>query len=131
MRYLGGFVVVLVLALVGLPGGVSAQAGEEGETPQPASEEPVSSDEPAPEEPALQFELDDAGVEVTPTSPRTFNGYTLEELELRKRRAAFGLIAPAALIVAGVPPRAVGMRGAACDDSRGLEFDSLSPSGSG
>ena len=34
--------------------------------------------------------------------------YTLEELDLRKRRAAFGLIAPAAVTVAGVVPLALG-----------------------
>jgi hypothetical protein len=36
---------------------------------------------------------------------------TLEDLELRKRRAAFGLIAPAAVVAAGIPPLAVGIRG--------------------
>jgi hypothetical protein len=55
--------------------------------------------------------LDEAGVEVTPSPPRTFLGYTLEELELRKRRAALGLIAPAALFVAGVPLWVVGGSG--------------------
>jgi hypothetical protein len=106
------FVLPMVLAgLVALPLSASAQAGEEGTTSEPSAEEPTPSSEPAPEEPALQLKLDEAGVEVTPTPPRTFNGYTLEELELRKRRAAFGLIAPAALIIAGVPPLVVGTTG--------------------
>jgi hypothetical protein len=90
MRYLVGF--VFVLALVASPLGVSAQTAGE-----------VSASEPAPEEPALQLKLDDAGVEVTPSPSRTEDGYTLEEMELRVKRAKMGLLAPAALIVAGVP----------------------------
>jgi len=108
-------VMAMVLAgLVTLPLSASAQDAEESATPEPSAEEPTPSaepepeDEPAPEQPALQLKLDDAGVEVAPTAPRTFDGYTIEELELRKRRAAFGLIAPAALIVAGVPLLVVG-----------------------
>ncbi|UCF46584.1 MAG: hypothetical protein JSU89_05190, partial [Myxococcales bacterium] len=106
-------VLVMVVAGLALPLSVSAQPGDEGTTsepsaeepapsPEPAPEDPAPSTEPAPEEPALQLQLDDAGVEVTPTPPRTFNGYTLEELELRKRRAALGLIAPAVVTAAGV-----------------------------
>lgn len=107
-------VLVMVLAgLVALPQSVSAQASEQGEasgpdvvegvpTPEAAPEEPEPSTEPTPEESALQLKLDDAGVEVVPSPPRTFNGYTLEQLELRKRRAALGLIAPAVVTAAGV-----------------------------
>jgi hypothetical protein len=109
MRCLVGFVVVL--ALVALPLSASAQADEEGEasgpdvvegvpTPEAAPEEP--STEPTPEEPALQLKLDEAGVEVAPKPRRTADGYTREELELRKRRAALGLIAPAVVTAAGV-----------------------------
>ena len=58
MRYLVGF--VFVVALVALPLRVSAQNGE-----------------PASQEPALQLELTDAGVEVAPMPPRTVDGYTL------------------------------------------------------
>jgi hypothetical protein len=94
---------VVLAGLVALPLSVSAQDAEEAATAEPSAEEPTPASEPAPEEPSLQLKLDDAGVAVTPTPPRTFNGYTLEELELRKRRAALGLIAPTALIVAGVP----------------------------
>jgi len=90
MRYLFGF--VLLLALVTSPLGVSAQTAGE-----------VSASEPAPEEPALQLKLDAAGVEVTPSPSRTEDGYTLEEMELRLKRAKMGLLAPAALIVAGMP----------------------------
>ena len=59
MRYLAGFVFVLTLAV--LPLSVSAQDGEEGATSEPIAEE--RSSEPAPEEPALQLQLDEAGVE--------------------------------------------------------------------
>jgi hypothetical protein len=102
MRYLLGF--LCVCGLVGtLPLSASAQAEESEEAPKQAVEqEPAPSSEPASEEPALQLKLDAAGVDITPTPPRTFDGYTLEELELRKRRAALGLIAPAAVGVAGV-----------------------------
>jgi hypothetical protein len=118
------FVLAMVLAgLVALPLSASAQADEEGTAAEPnLVEEPAPSSEPAPEEPALQLRLDAAGIEVVPSPPRTFDGYTVEELELRKRRAAFGLIAPAALIVAGVPPLVLGTSGDRC--TQGLEFDS-------
>jgi hypothetical protein len=96
MRYLVGLVWVLA-ALVVSPLSVSAQDGEESTTVEPSAEEP------APEEPALQLKLDAAGVEVTPSPSRTEDGYTLEETELRVKRAKMGLLAPAALIVAGVP----------------------------
>jgi hypothetical protein len=102
MRYLFGF--VCVCALVGtLPQAASAQAGEEGAASEPNLQEPAPSSEPASEAPALQLKLDDAGVDVVPSPPRTVDGYTLEQMELRVKRAKMGLLAPAALIVAGVP----------------------------
>ena len=72
---------MLAVALVASPVGVSAQETEQGT----ASEQNVVQ-EPAPEEPALQLELDDAGVEVVPSPPRTAKGYTVEEMELRVKR---------------------------------------------
>ena len=57
--------------------------------PEPVPKEPVS--EPAPEEPALQLKLDDAAVEVVPPPPRTPDGYTLEEMDVRVRRARIAL----------------------------------------
>jgi hypothetical protein len=121
MRYVLGC--VCVLALGALPLSVRAQEAEEAttagpnaededETSSPNAEEPAPSSEAAPEEPALELKLDEAGVEVTPSPPRTFLGYTLEELELRKRRAALGLIAPAALTIAGVTTLVLGRHGA-------------------
>jgi hypothetical protein len=109
VRCLVGFV---FLALVAVPLSVSAQAGEEGATSsEPAREEgglsprvrkrtrqkwdphvyEVPSSEPATEEPALQLKLDDAGVDVVPSPLRTADGYTLEEMELRVKRANIGL----------------------------------------
>ena len=115
-----GFVLAMVLAaLVALPLSASAQAGEQVEasepdvveavpTPEPAPEEPPPSPETAPEEPALQLNLDAAGVEVAPSPPRTPDGYTLEEADLRVKRAKIGLgvsvpfilLAPVAVLMA-------------------------------
>jgi hypothetical protein len=102
-------VMAMVLAgLVALPLSANAQAGEEGTNLQepapsaePASEEPAPAAEPAPEEPALQLKLDDAGVEVAPTPLRTPDGYTLEEMDVRVRRAKIGLGSSAAALFAG------------------------------
>ena len=110
MRYVVGFAVAL--ALVATPVGVGAQEGDDGapvepsaEEPappsEPAPEEPTPSSEPAPEEPALQLELDAAGVEVVPTPPRTADGYTLEELELRVGRTYIGLGVSAVAVAFG------------------------------
>ena len=80
------FVLAMVLAgLVALPLGASAQ---------PAEEDSLSSwqqGEATPEEPALELKLDEAGVEVAPMPPRTPEGYTLEEMERRVKRAKIGL----------------------------------------
>jgi hypothetical protein len=121
MRYLVGF--VCVVALVALPQSASAQAGEEGATSsEPAREEgglsprvrkrtrqkwdphvyEVPSSEPATEEPALQLQLDDAGVGVVPPPPRTPDGYTVEEMELRVKRAKIGFGVSGVAFFAGV-----------------------------
>ena len=69
------FVLVMVLAeLVALPLSVSAQPGEEGT--EPSVQEQVPSAEPAPEEPVLELKLDDAGVQLASSPPRTPDGYT-------------------------------------------------------
>jgi hypothetical protein len=101
-------VLVMVLAgLVALPVGVSAQAGQD----DPLSGEPSPSSEPAPEEPALQLKLDDTGVGVVPSPWRTPDGYTLEEMELRVRRAKIGFGVSAGVAGAGVVLLAVGLSG--------------------
>jgi hypothetical protein len=98
-----------VLALAALPQSASAQAEESAEAPKQAVEqEPAPSSEPAPAEPALQLKLDDAGVEVVPSPPRTFDGYTLEEMELRVKRARIGLITSAAVFPVGIALLSVG-----------------------
>ena len=103
-------VLAMVLAgLVALPLSASAQEAEEGwleefypelaprEPPHPPPREPASSSEPAPDEPALQLKLDDAGVEVAPSYPPRF-----DEMELRVKRARTGLIVNSAILVVGV-----------------------------
>ena len=79
MRWLVAF--VLVLALVTSPLGVSAQGGQEA--------------------PAVELQVDGAGVEVVPSRPRTVDGYTLEEMELRVKRAKIGLWSTAGATVLG------------------------------
>jgi hypothetical protein len=128
IRYLVGF--VFVLALVASPVSVSAQAEESEEAPkqaveqeptpssEPAPEEPEPSTEPGPEEPALQLKLDDAGVEVVPSPPRTFDGYTLEEMELRVKKARRGLIGTSVILGLGV---VLWSSAAACSDPPSTE----------
>jgi hypothetical protein len=94
MRYVFGF--LCVCALAGhLPLSASAQDTEAGTTSEPSLEEPAS------ETPALQLELDAAGVDVVPSLPRTIDGYTLEEVELRVRRARIGLLSTTGVAVVG------------------------------
>ena len=95
MGYLPILSAMTLAGLVALPQSASAQHGEEGTTSEPNLQEPV------PEEPALQLELDDAGVEVAPTPLRTPDGYTLEEMDVRVRRAKIGLGSSAAALFAG------------------------------
>ncbi len=87
MRYLFGLLCVCA-SVETLPLSASAQ------------EEEVFS-EPAPDEPALQLKLDSAGVEAVPSAPRTGDGYTLEEMELRVKRAKIGLWSTAGATVLG------------------------------
>jgi hypothetical protein len=102
MRYLFGL--LCVCALAGhLPLSASAQDTEAGTTSEPNLEQPAASSEPAPEEPALQLELDSAGVAVVPSPPRTVYGYALRrnEMRLRVRRAKIGLGVSAVVMVVG------------------------------
>lgn len=85
MRYLVGL--MLLVASAAAPLSVNAQDTDESASPDPTAEEAAQLSEPAPEEPALQLELDEAGVGVAPGTPRTYGGYTLDELKLRKRRS--------------------------------------------
>ena len=93
-------VLAMVLAGLGtLPLSVSAQAEGPEEAPEQAAEQgPAPSSEPAPEEPALQLKLDDAGVEVAP-SYRAF-----KEMDRRVKRARIGLgVSIVAMTVVGPP----------------------------
>jgi hypothetical protein len=100
MRYLFGFLCVCVLVGTSTLS-ASAQDAEQGTTSAPNLQEPASSSEPAPEEPALQLKLDDAGAEVVPSPPRTPKGYTLEEMDVRVKRAKIGLWSTAGATVLG------------------------------
>lgn len=96
MRYFVGFVLVLAAS----PLSVSAQPGDEA-TSEPSVEKPSAGS--APEEPALQLKLDDAGAEVAP-SPRHAE---LEEVYVRHakrriRRAGLGLGFSLAAFVGGL-----------------------------
>ena len=82
VRMLLGFAVVSTSFLSGSFPHVGAQsAGEAATTAEPSLEAP------APEEPALQLKLDDAGVDVDGYL-RTADGYTLEEIGFRVKRAS-------------------------------------------
>lgn len=95
-----------ILALMAAPLGASAQDG-----PELNLEEPAPAPESALEKPALQLELDDAGVQVAPTPPRTPDGYTLEEAELRVKRARIGVFTSIGVAGVGVVLVAVGVFG--------------------
>ena len=90
-RTLLGFAAVSTTILGGSFQYVGAQSAGEAAT----------TSEPAPEEPALQLKLTPEGVNVTPSPPRTADGYTLEEMELRVKRARIGLLSTTGVAVVG------------------------------
>jgi hypothetical protein len=110
MRYFFGFICVCTLGGT-LPLSASAQDAEQGTTSEPNLQEPAPSSEPAPEEPALQLKLDSAGVEVVPSPLRTVDGYTLEEMDVRVRRAKIGIGSSAAAFFVGGMLVAFGLGG--------------------
>ena len=96
-------VMVMVLAgLVALPLSASAQDAEAATASEPSLEESAPSSEPAPEEPALQLKLDDAGVDVVPS------GYVEMKLRQRASKARRSLIATGVLTAIGVSLLVVG-----------------------
>ncbi|NND29787.1 MAG: hypothetical protein HKN97_14490 [Myxococcales bacterium] len=100
---------VCVLAVMwSLP--LSAGAQDEGSMPD--VREPQS--ETAQEAPALQLELDDAGVDVVPSPARTADGYTLREMERRAQRAKRGLGVAVVPVVAGGVMMIAGTWGSKC-----------------
>jgi len=98
MRYSLGFLCACALGLV--PLSASAQVGGAATTSELNLEEP-----------ALQLELSPAGVEVVPSPPRTVDGYTLEEMNIRVRRAGFGLGGSGVAFVIGAVLVASGISG--------------------
>jgi len=81
----------IVFASLGvLPLSASAQTGKEATTSKPNLQEPAPPSERAPEEPALQLKLDDAGVKVVPSPPAdsTYKRPLLASTSLRIRRSA-------------------------------------------
>ena len=111
-----GFAVVSIGLLSGSLQHAAAQSAEEAATTsEPNLHEPAPSSEPVSEEPAVQLKLDAAGVEVTPSPSRTEDGYTLEEMELRVKRAKIGVgVSGGALLVGAVISLAVLMIGVSC-----------------
>jgi hypothetical protein len=98
MRYVVGFVVLVALGIS--PLSATAQAGEEGATSESNLQEP-----------ALQLKLDAAGVDVAPSPLRTADGYTLEEMDVRVRRAKIGIGSSAAAFFVGGILVATGLGG--------------------
>ena len=95
------FVLVSILGLLLSPLGAGAQTGETGTTSEPNLQKSQSWSEPAPEEPVLLLELDPAGVKVAPSPLQTVDGYTLEAMDLRVRRARIGLLSMTGATVVG------------------------------
>ena len=91
-----------------MPLSASAQDSEEDGSwlerwhPEAVEDPAKPAPEPASEEPALEMKLDADGVQITPSQPRTVDGYTLEEMKLRVKRAKIGLGASAASVPVGV-----------------------------
>jgi len=101
-RVLLGFAVIGTSLLSGSFQLVGAQsAGDAATTPEPNLQEPAPSSEPASEAPALQIELTPTRVDVVPSPTRTVDGYTLEEMDLRVRRARIGLLSTTGAAVVG------------------------------
>jgi hypothetical protein len=87
MRYLFGFLYVCAVGVLPLPLSASAQADEAAKTSDPSLQEP------APEEPALQLELDAAGVDVVPSPSRTIDAYMLQAIRVRRAKIGIGVSA--------------------------------------
>jgi len=71
----------LLTGLLALPLSASAQDGEEGTISEPNLQEPAPSAEPAPEQPALEIQLDPSGVDVVPSAERYTLQYSAHLLE--------------------------------------------------
>jgi hypothetical protein len=89
MRYLVGL--IYVLAFVAWPPSVSAQAGQEGATPEPDHEEPVSSPAPGTEAPKLRAPTPD----IETLSQRAIEHYEIKRAQpcSKKRKKRQGVLA--------------------------------------
>jgi len=98
------FVLAMVLAgLAALPLGASAQPAEEDSLSSWQVDEGAGLEQPAPEKPALELKLDDAGVDVVPSPALlTVDGYTLEEMNVRVKRARIGFLVSSGVCEAGL-----------------------------
>jgi len=92
----------MLAVLATLPQSASAQVGQEDASPESNLQEPASSSEPASEEPVLEIELTPIDIQVVPRLPRTVDGYTFEQMELRVKRAKIGIGVSAAASIVGV-----------------------------
>ena len=107
----------MLAGLVASPLGASAQAGEEEGSsrlerwrPEAFVEPAAPATERAADGPALQLKLTSAGVDVVPSTPRTVDGYTSEDVELRVRRAKIGVgVSTAAFVVGASMAAGAGM----------------------
>jgi hypothetical protein len=96
----------VLAALSSLPLSTSAQ--EQASTPNRRQSEPAQ------EAPALQLELDSAGLGVVPSPARTVDGYTRKEIERRVQRAKRGLGVSVVPLFAGGMMMIVGTMGTKC-----------------
>jgi hypothetical protein len=66
-----------------------------------------------------QLTLFRAGEATSTKPPGKLDGYSLADLELRTRRAKLGLIAPAGVLIVGIAPLTLGMKGS-CENQYGI-----------
>jgi hypothetical protein len=90
------FVLAMVLAgLVALPLSASAQPAEEDSLSSWQVDEGASLEQPAPEKPALELKLDEAGLDVAPGYPppdsRRTHSEELERQKKKRRRRRIGI----------------------------------------
>ncbi len=98
---------------------VTAQAGDyesaiERWHPEAFVNPAAPAPERAPTEPALKLELTPDDVVVAPSAPRSADGYTLDEMELRVRRAKIGAAASPLFLAGGASLVAYGSLGDDC-----------------
>lgn len=116
MRFLATY---LATALLSAPLTVSAQAEEdtsrlERSHPEAFHDSTQPALEPSAEEPSLKLELTPESLDVAPSPARTADGYTLEEMDLRVRRAKIGAAISPLFVAGGVSLVTYGSLGGDC-----------------